>query len=245
MTNPNTGTARYELTEGQRGSHERAITMLWARAREIYPTARREERYISGFADIHKVQVEYPFYGKLVLEYVAAPHNDVVYVWDLWPADSELPELVNILDMLDPRAPDLATRLNARPIAGPAIPPLTLYFPRNPRGIGGYWTSVFNADDWQTYLPSETPRPQPEPGIVYYQLYRELSEPPYLIDAFEPAALEVPAPGLHPDPTAWTAGSLFPAPIRVSEPGVLPTSEQRRAARRVISSPKARMNPDQ
>lgn len=225
---------RYELVAGNEAWHNRAIIMLWSRVREAFPTAQSEERYLSGYEENHEVTVRYPYYGKLVLDYVAARHEGLVLVWDLWPAEDELWEEFDVLGQLDPREPDLATRRDAKPAPGPQIRPMTLYFPRNPRGFGGLWISIFNAGDADACLPADRARPTDVPGIVYYQAYRELSDPPYLIDALEPAAVEVPAPGIHPDPQETTGQSLFPAPVKVSAPGVLPTHEQREAARRII-----------
>ena len=225
---------RYALTPGNRSFHDRAIDVLWVKVREDHPTAKREERFLSGYEESNEVTVEYPVYGKLVLDYIAARHDDLVYVWDLWPADEELWEEYDVLDRLDPRQPDPATRHEAQPAPGPNVRPMTLYFPRNPSGLGGYRMSIFNAENGDAFLPPDVGRPVPVPGFVYYQTYRELSEPPYLVDALEPAAVEVSGPGIHPDPTASTEQSLFPSPIKVSGPGVLPTPEQLEASRRVI-----------
>ena len=88
-----------------------------------------------------------------------------------------------------------------------------------------YWLSVFTGTDARPYLRPEEADLRHEPGLVYYRAYLEQGEPPFRVDSLIPAAVEVPRPGAHPDPTASTAGGLFPSPVRVAGPGILPPPE--------------------
>ena len=152
--------------------------------------------------------------------------GDEAHVWDLWPAEESFPAGLTVLAGLDPRAPDLEARYGRRP--GPGvhmIRPMTLYFPKNRIDVGGYWLSVFTGTDARPYLRPEEADLRHEPGLVYYRAYLEQGEPPFRVDSLIPAAVEVPRPGAHPDPTASTAGGLFPSPVRVAGPGILPPPE--------------------
>jgi hypothetical protein len=220
-----------------RSIHALATPLLWVRLLERYPGTRREERFLSGDEGSHDVEVDYPAQGQRVLGFLAAPVGDEVHVWDLWPGGESVSDGLAVLDRLDPRAPDLATRHGRRPVPGTTeIQSMTLYYPRVINSLGGYWLSIFSAHDARRFQRPDEEELRDEPGFLYYREYYETTEPPFRIDAYMPPGIEVSAPGIYPGPEESIAGSLFPAPVRVSGPGVLPEKDSQEPKRIVRTS---------
>ncbi len=135
------------------------------------------------------------------------------YVWEAKPANakgvSEGPAQV---------AKYVSLLLDAGTLAqpGPPIVPETIYVPQL---SGGYWLSVFNADEWSSYTDpgSQPPLNSMSSGLIFYASLQNLTPTPVPIPAFQ--LVKVARPGDLPGFASFTTCAQLNS--RLSAAGLL------------------------